>query len=306
MKQFTRWFGVLPAIAAALHAAGAEEIAPPHVFQAARQAAGDVEVLREYMGRAEVTAAPWVVDHAEPRHVYYQAQTLARKANRLALQFGTDAADLPEVPEGDIVPANVLELVLTAHGRIDAVRAEFGLARSNGHEDIDADRLPRDVLREVVQINRQLNFMLDNPIRPVDVYGRIELAAAYVAGALTEDPSQPIYGTLPPFEPGKQPTDVYQRVLECLGIAQRVGARRGIEVLQLNLRRESRRRDVRPADVYDLATTVLAELAHLTLELDAHDVDLPPVERPRHVFPAHVFQMAGMLEDELLRLERTP
>ena len=52
-----------------------------------------------------------------------------------------------------------------------------------------------------------------------------------------------------------------------------------------------------------LATTLLSELAHLTLSLDAKDVDLPPVERPRHIFPSHVFRMAGMLQDELATLE---
>lgn len=304
MKHLAHWFGASVAILA-LHATATEEVAPPHVYQAARELAADVETLREYTGRPVVTAAPWVVDYAEPRHVYYQAQTMARKANRLAQQFGVEAAPLPEVPEGAIVPANVLELVHTADGRIDAVMEELGLGSDDDGDGaaFDPDRLPRDVLREVVQVNRQFNFMLDSPIRPADVYTRLELAAAYVAGALTEDASQPIYGTLPAFEAGKQPADVYRRVLDCLGIAQRIGAGHGIEVLRLNLRRESRRRDIAPADVYDLATTVLAELAHLTLELDAQDVDLPPVERPKHIFPAHVFQMAGMLEDELLRLE---
>ena len=144
--------------------------------------------------------------------------------------------------------------------------------------------------------------MLDNPIQPADVYGRLELAAAYVAGALTEDEAMPVYGTLPAFEGGKTPADVYRRMLECLGLVQEVGAERGIEVLQLNLRTELRRRDIVPADVYHLATTVLAEIAHLTLLLDAADVDLPPVERPKHIFPSHVYRMAGMLEDELNRL----
>lgn len=305
MKQLSQWFGAAAAMAA-LHAAAAEEIVPPHVFQAARQLSADVEMLREYMGRPEITAAAWAVDYAEPRHVYYQAQTMARKANRLAQQFGAEAATLPDVPSDVIVPANVLALVRTAQGRVDLVREELGLDSANNGGEYDAARLPRDVLREVVQINRQLNSMLDSPTRPADVYGRIELAAAYVAGALTEDPSEPVYGTLPPFEAGKVPADVYRRVLDCLGIAQRVGASEGIDVLQLNLRRESRRRDIVPSDVYDLATTVLAELAHLTLELEAHDVDLPPVDRPKYVFPAHVFQMVGMLEDELLRLERAP
>ena len=66
---------------------------------------------------------------------------------------------------------------------------------------------------------------------------------------------------------------------------QEVGAERGIQVLQLNLRTELRRRDILPADVYHLATTVLTEIAQLTLLLEAADVDLPPVERPKAYLP---------------------
>ena len=37
--------------------------------------------------------------------------------------------------------------------------------------------------------------------------------------------------------------------------------------------------------------------------LDARDVETPPIERPEHVFPSHVYRIAGMLQDELARLE---
>ena len=158
-------------------------------------------------------------------------------------------------------------------------------------------------MREIVQADRQLNYLLDRQFKPEDVYGRLELAATYVAGALTEDEAEPVYGELPPFEAGKMPADVYRRVLKCLELATVIGESQGIAMLELNLRRELRRRDIAPADVYDPATTLLSELAHLTLVLDAKDVPAPAVERPKHVFPAHVFRMAGMLQDELARLE---
>ncbi|MYE25200.1 MAG: hypothetical protein F4Y01_14870 [Gammaproteobacteria bacterium] len=301
-RRFVPWLAVVVGLGGPF-ASAAEEVTPPHVFQAARQMAADVDALRDYMGRREVTAAGWVVDYAEPRHVYYQAQTLARKANRLVRQINGAETALPEPPIGEILPGHVLGLVQGAHQAINSVQQEIGAPAADGEVRFDADRAPRDVLREIVQINRQINLMLDIPIRPEDVYGRIELAAAYVAGKLTDDPAEPVYGTLPAFETGKQPVDVYRRVLTCLGIAQRIGESRGIRVLDLNLRREERRRDIEPSDVYHLATTLLAELAYLTLELDAHDVDLPPIEKPAYIFPSHVFRMAGMLEDELNRLE---
>ena len=296
---------VLAAMAAAVStnaADDAEEVTPAHVYQAMGQVSEDVELIRTVMGRPKLTAPPWAVDRAEPRHVLYQAQVMFRNANRLAEQLRLPARDLPPIPTDEIRPAHVIEFVRGAHLQLDRVRVELGIALEAELPRFVAQREPKDVLREVVQASRQLNLMLDNPIQPADVYGRLELAAAYVAGALTEDESMPVYGTLPAFEGGKTPADVYRRMLECLGLVQEVGAERGIEVLQLNLRTELRRRDIVPADVYHLATTVLAEIAHLTLLLDAADVDLPPVERPKHIFPSHVYRMAGMLEDELNRL----
>ena len=295
-------------LAASVCSAGAiaaepDMIAPPHVYQAVRQVAQDVELIREVMGKPKLEAPAWVVDHAEPRHVFYQAQTLFRQVGRLAQQMTGEESVLPPFPTGEIEPQHVLRVVQAAQERVERVRDELGISYSAELPTLEMGRQPRDVFRETVQAIRQLNLMLDRPIQPRDVYGRLELAAAYVAGALTEDEANPVYGTRPPFDPGKVPSDVYRRVLECLGLAQEIGRQHGIEVLRLNLRRELRRRDIEPSDVYLLATTLLAEVAYLTLTLDAKDVDLPPIERPKHIFPSHVFQMAGMLQDELARLE---
>lgn len=295
---------VLALAAVGFHTAADEEITPAHVYQAVDQLSANIGLIREVMGRPETTTEPWVVIDAQPRHVFYQAMTLLRKANRLAEELGAaERVAPPPLLEEEIAPANVLGVVDLARGQIDAVRRELGMTYGAEPGELDLDREPRDVLREIVQASRQLNFLLDRQFKPGDVYGRLELAATYVAGALTEDESEPVYGRLPPFESGKIPADVYRRVLECLELATVIGEQHGVSMLKLNLRRELRRRDIAPADVYDLATTLLSELAYLTLVLDAKDVEGPPIERPSHVFPSHVYRMAGMLQDELARLE---
>ena len=281
-----------------------DETTSAHVYQAVVQLGAEVDLVREVMGRPESTTDPWIVVAAEPRHVFYQALTLLRKANRLAVELTEEQrVGLLPVPEGEIQPSLVLDVINRASMQVDAVRNELGITYRAEPPELEADRQPSDVLREIVQVSRQLNFLIDRQFRPADVYGRLELAATYVAGALTEDETAPVYGELPPFESGKVPADVYRRVLECLELATVVGERRGVDVLKLNLRRELRRRDIAPADVYDLATTLLSEVAYLTLVLEAKDVDTPPIERPRHIFPSHVYRIAGMLQDELARLE---
>lgn len=294
----------LLSLGVAANTTAGEDTTSAHVYQAVVRIGADVDLVREVMGRPESTTDPWIVVEAEPRHVFYQALTLLRKANRLAGELVNERrVGLLPVPEGEIQPALVFEVIERAGAQIDAVRGELGITYRAETPELDADRQPADVLREIVQISRQLNYLIDRRFKPEDVYGRLELAATYVAGALTQDEAVPEYGELPPFESGKVPADVYRRVLECLELATVIGERRGIDVLKLNLRRELRRRDIAPADVYDLATTLLSEVAYLTLVLEAKDGDGPPIEPPKHIFPSHVYRIAGMLQDELARLE---
>ena len=281
----------------------AEDSGIAHVYQAMGQISQDVELIREVMGRPKVTTAPWIVIEAETRHVYYQMQTVLRDVNRLARELTGEGAQLPPSPLGEFEVSHLRDLSVAMRSGLERIMGELGITYRAEAGELDPDRGPQDVLREAVQVDRQLELMLDRRITSADVYDRLMLAATYVAGALTDDPEAPVYGTLPPFDPHKMPSDVYRRVLECLAIAQEIDRKHGIPVLQLDLRRELRRRDIEPSDVYHLATIVLVELAHLTLMLDAVDVDLPPVERSKHIFPAHGFQIAGMLQDQMARLE---
>ena len=280
-----------------------EHLTYPHVYQELRGVAQDVELVREVMGRPKVTASPWEVLEAEPRHVYSQVQTILRDVNQLSLQLTGEAQPMPTAPEEVIEIGHLHELVTASRAGLDRIRNKLEIgyrAEPNGLED---GRGPEDIMSEAVQVDRQLELMLDRPISSEDVYDRLKVAASYVAGVLTTDPDKPVYGTLPLFEPHKMPSDVYRRVLECLAIAQAIDREYGIPVLQINLRPELIRDDIHSSDVFHLATTVLVELANLTLTLEGEYVDLPPIERPEHIFPSHAYQMAGLLQEQLSKLE---
>ena len=285
-------------------AADARAVTSAHVYQAVGQISADVELLRETMGRPTSKMPPWIVDHALPRHALYQAQALFNNANQLGSQLGLATRDLPPMPDGEVAPADVLVVIRATHGLLDGARKRLGVNYGTDLPPLVAEQLPRDVLREIVQASRQLNLMLDEPVHPKDVYDQLESATAHVAGALTKEDAEPSYAPPPPFEPRRTPVDVYRRVLECVGLAQKIGAKEGIEVLQLNLRMEMRRTDIGPSDSYHLATTLLAELVHLSMVLDTAPAGPPPIERPTYILPAHVYRMAGALRNELARLDR--
>ena len=57
-----------------------------------------------------------------------------------------------------------------------------------------------------------------------------------------------------------------------------------------------------PSDVYDIASLLVSELAHLH---SLHGKLNPPrrVFYPGHLFPSHVYRRAGMLESQIEQLE---
>ena len=71
-------------LAAAWNAIAAVETTSAHVYRAVVRVGADVDLVRKVMGRPESTTDPWIVVRAEPRHVFCQALTLLRKAERLA------------------------------------------------------------------------------------------------------------------------------------------------------------------------------------------------------------------------------
>ena len=97
------------------------------------------------------------------------------------------------------------------------------------------------------------------------------------------------------------PEDVYQRLL-----AQLEGARPIAESVDLTfVRIESRKRPPNGAStgtVYDLTTTLLYDLGELTLRLDGEDIAAPGYPRPVRIFPAHVYQLAAVLGEQLAML----
>ena len=60
---------------------------------------------------------------------------------------------------------------------------------------------------------------------------------------------------------------------------------------------------VTPSDVYDVASLLVAELAHLHRQFPDAE---PPHETyyPGRKFPSHVYQRVGILESQLIELEK--
>ena len=96
---------------------------------------------------------------------------------------------------------------------------------------------------------------------------------------------------------------MYQRLTGCVEDVRRIAELSGLQTLSLEIRDEDHVEESSPSDVYDIASLLVSELAWL----HAQNVNLKPARRvvyPGKRLPAHVFQRAGILENQLGALQK--
>ena len=283
-------------------AAQPDEITNKDVFIAAEELADEVELIREVMGRPYDESPRLPVAGVSMAEVFFQAQTLLRKANQLAREIAqAPSATLEPAPEGDIAAADVYALVASALEQVKVVRAELEITEPVIRQLREAEMPATVLFSTIVDANRQLDLLITNSITAADVFEEVSFALIYTSGMLAAR------GTgvdIPeaPFPGPKRPVDVYLQLLDCIDIAHRIASAQGVEVLSLSSRRNVPA-DVEPGHVYDIANILTADLAMLAKVVGAEQAGEDVGAPPKHVFPSHVFQRAETLKRKLEALE---
>ena len=264
-----------------------------------RGALSEIEQIRLVLGIQPPPEREFVIRDAEPRQVFYQAQTLFRKCNTLAQELAGISRQAPTpAPAEDIDTDDVQQIVNAAREQLGHVRAALGITEPTTAEAANRRVTAGDVLRDIVQAGYFLNALTTRQADWASIYDRVLQMITYVGGAL---PAEQRFPPLPAFVCCKMPEDVYQRLL-----AQMESTRPLAETVDLTFMRIiSRKRPPNGAatgTVFDLTTTMVTDLGELTLRLDGEDVAIPEYERPARIFPSHAFQLAGVLEAQLTAL----
>ena len=266
----------------------AQEARVAEVAQALAAMRADVDELRFVMGAPVVAPAPWSVNSAGARHLFYTSQTLFRKVNRLANELAAEPMTEPpghDGPEGAAEAAlNVLAL---AHAELRALLERVGTEPAPAPAPA-ANPVLADTLVQMVETSRQLNVMLVHEYRPTETYELVRQAIRQLG-----EPFPP----LPRLVGGVTPTGIYQKLLDCYRLVWQAERRRDMRPLGLNLRRERRRVDVEASDAYDLAQLLLADIAYMVGRQE--DAPALPYRRPPYVYSAHVHRLASVLEAQL-------
>jgi len=272
-------------------------------YALANQVADELEIVRERMGRPYDDSSRLPVSAVSELELYFQTQSLLRKANQLAQELAGAAPRSPgPVPSGEVDAQDVYALLEDALGQIRVAAEAIGITERATFEQRVATIAPTGVFLVVIDVNRQLNLMLRVPISDAEVFDEISSAITYAAALLATYPGATTVPEAPPFDGYKRPADVYLRLSECMDVVMRVAPKVGVEVLGLSARRNVPE-DTSPGHAYDIARFLVADLAAIAGARNVPNtrVSMPA---PKHVFSTEVYAHAGILLRQLEELER--
>lgn len=284
-------------------AAQAQTIDNAAAYALANQVADELELVRERMGAPYDDSPRLPVSAVTELELYFQTQSLLRKANQLAQELAGAAPRAPgPVPSGEIEAKDVHVLLDDALAQIRVAAEAIGITERATFEQRVTSIAATGVFLVVIDINRQLNHMLRVPIGDAEVFEEVSAAITSAAALLATLPGTTPVPEAPPFDGYKRPADVYQRLTECMDAVIRVAPKIGVPVLGLSARRNVPD-DTEPGHAYDIARFLVADLAAFAAARDAPRVRAT-LPAPKHIFPTEVYAHAGILLRQLEELER--
>ena len=292
---------LLITVAPAIHA---QEVDNRTIYLLANSIADDVELIREVMGRPYDDSPRLPASEVSALELFLQAQTLFRKGNQLAWEAGVAEREQSiAAPAGMISNADIFEIIEQAAAQVSFVKEALGIDTALEPMRRESGISNTGIFMTIVDINRQLNLMLDETIRPRDVFNQVALVNSFAAGIITQLSPEARHPDLPSSDTHRSPAEVYAKLLECLDIVSRVARRvDGAQVMSLSSRRNIPD-DIEPGHVYDIAQILVADVATVAVQLDA-DGQLLEFSVPARVFPTQVYQRAGLLEQQLGLIEQ--
>jgi hypothetical protein len=284
-------------------AAPAQDVDNAAAYALANQVADELELVRERMGRPYDDSPRLPVSAVSELELYFQTQSLLRKANQLAQELaGAAPRSQGPVPSGEITAADVHALLEDSLAQIRVAAEAIGITERATFEQRVTSIAATGVFLVVIDINRQLNLMLRVPISDAEVFAEVSAAITSAAALLATYPGATPVPEAPPFEGFKRPADVYERLTECMDAVIRVAPQIGVSVLGLSQRRNVPE-DIEPGHAYDIARFLVADLSAFA---DARDVPRMRVSlpAPKHIFSTEVYAHTGILLRQLEELER--
>lgn len=278
------------------------EIEPADVYVHVMRVGEEIALIRDKLGEPFSEAPQFMVSNAAPREVYFQAQTLFEKANRLCFELTRQPATELRHTGGNLRPADVYVLVDAALDRFIIIKRHLDIKQRVTPPPRDAGKRPTDVFNAIIRVNYQLDLMLKRHIDQSDVFRRTTEAIAYAACLIGRFPRTPRIPVTPVYLARKENSDCFLQLLQCFQTIREIANLSGIpDILHLSMQ-DIPGDTVLVLDLYNVASILVSELAYLHSRLD----DAAPARQAYDPGPKtseQVYQRISLLEKQLGKLK---
>lgn len=275
------------------------KVTPGDVYKSVAVVRADLGLIREKLKKEKNVQPELAITNATPREVFSLVKSMQEKVGQLYRERTDKAPDLLVfVPKGNITPKDVLAISDSAMDILKLMKKALNITEERIPQIDSSSMTPTDVIKSIIQANRQLNLMLDEKVTPSDVYQRVEQSINYAYVLRQQFPSAqiPALPTLVSASPG----DVYNLLINCFRIQRKIMVASGLKALDIDSS-VAATKDTKPADVYDIASLVFSEVRSPYFAIKNRRLT-PGVFYPGKKGPAHAYQKAGALEAQLTEL----
>ncbi len=286
------------------HAITLETINPADVLSRVNLATKQLEQIRTALNLPLANQLNIEVSEAQPREVYFQALAFYGRVNRFTFERLSVFNEEPNITFATgkaLKPYHVWQITDRASIQLSAISNNLSIADTLKEQEVAKTTSPSDVFMALLQINRQLDVMLEQPYSPNDVYQQVTLGVHYMAKILSSYSVISRIPEAPEFNINKKPSDVWLLLADSFNLLRDVAQNYGEKTLLIKA--DNNVFDtIRPGDVYQYAALLVSELAYLHTLRDKIDEVVPTVEVTDKL-PADVYQRVGVLHKQLLQLK---
>lgn len=261
----------------------------------------ELEILRLHLGKSINFQTNITTENANSREVFFQALTMFKKTERLLFERTAKHAPQPKIPSKEINDQDVYEMVVKTLDQIKKIKNYLEIKTKVNKPKLIRNVKSSTLFKEIININRSLNLLLDYSFSPSDVYGQVELANNYTLSLINfYDPNYQSANI--DFAPNKFPHQVLKKLVDSFAIIKSVYDQTGLDSITFEVNQELFK-SATPSDVYDIASLVVSELNYLHRKA-------PRISPPKEVYysgkkiPADVFKLASELYENLSYLNK--
>lgn len=271
-------------------------IIPADVLARVKLLYKELNLIRKALGKPKETNQIIRVQGASPREVYFEAQALFEKANRLAFEVTGSYKKLPEIHSDDLQPVHVWSLVNDGLKRILLVKKWLKIKTTVKESREPETTTPTNVFNAIIVSNSELNQLLTSRMAPKDVFREVTLAVNYTANLLQYLNIKPRIPNATKHIRDVTYGDVFKKLLTCIELLEQISKVSKVKMLDLKVQYLSLPQ-ITSSDLYDLSKIIVSEVRYLNHVIKK----TTPVESfdPGYKTPSDIYQRVTILETQL-------